>query len=104
MSVYRELLHLAETQSAALGRGDLQAAVDLLDARGALLAQATPPAPQDLDAIREVLRLDRELSGAIRERMLAIRDEALESQRGQRALAGYRPPQSLAVQTIDRRG
>jgi hypothetical protein len=104
VSAYTELLRLAQAQSAALERGDLEAAVGLLDARGALLAQAGPPRPSDADAIREVLRLDRELSGAIRERMIAIRDEAVASQRGQRALVGYRPPQTSAHATIDRWG
>jgi hypothetical protein len=42
------------------------------------------------------------LSGAIRERMLAIRAEAIDNQRGQRALAGYRPPQTSARGAIDR--
>jgi hypothetical protein len=104
MSPYAEVLRLAEAQSAALARGDLEAAVGLLDARGAVLAKAGPPRPSDADAIRQVLHLDRALSGAIRERMLAIRAETQAGQRGQRALAGYRPPQSLAVSTIDRRG
>ena len=102
MSVYTELLRLAEAQSAALARGDLEAAVGLLDARGALLAQAGPPRASDADAIREVLHLDHELSGAIRERMVHIRDQAVQSQRGQRALAGYRPPVAAPASTIDR--
>ena len=102
MSAYTELLRLAEAQSAALARGDLAAAVDLLEARGALLAQAGPPRPSDADAIREVLRLDRELAGAIRGRMLHIRNQAVENQRGQRALAGYRPSLGAAPSTIDR--
>jgi hypothetical protein len=89
MSPYRELLRLAEAQSAAVQRGDVEAAIGLLDARGALLAQAATPGVDDLDAIREVLRLDRELSGAIRERMLAIHAEATGTQRGQHALRGY---------------
>ena len=101
MSAYLELLRVAEAQSAAMARGDLEGAVGLLDARAALLAQAGPPRPTDLDAIREVLRLDRDLSGAIRQRMIHIREEALASRRGQRALAGYRPPVAAALPTID---
>jgi hypothetical protein len=89
MSAYQEILRLAEAQAAALTRGDLEAAVGLLEARGALLARAGAPGRADLDAIREVLRLDGELSSAIRERMIRLRQEALETQRGQRALAGY---------------
>ena len=102
MSVYTELVRVAEAQSAALARGDLEAAVGMLDTRAALLAQAGPPRPSDADAIREVLRLDGELSSAIRERMLHIRGLAVESQRGQRALAGYRPPIGAPAPTIDR--
>jgi hypothetical protein len=104
VSAYTELLRLAEAQSAALARGDLEAAVGMLDARGAVLALAGVPDADDLDRIREVLRLDRDLSSAIRERMLAIRAEALDNQRGQRALAGYRPSNTARVPTIDRRG
>jgi hypothetical protein len=102
MSAYRELLRLAEAQSAALASGDLEAAVGLLDARGALLARAGAPGPDDLDAIREVLRLDRQLSGVIRERMIALRDEALANQRGRHALNGYRPYPAPPVPTVDR--
>jgi hypothetical protein len=102
VSVYTELLRLAEAQSAALARGDLQAALGLLDARGALLAQADAPRPSDAETIREVLRLDRELSGAIRERMIHIRNQAVQSQRGQRALAGYRPPVAAPASSLDR--
>jgi hypothetical protein len=102
MSLYAEVLRLAEAQSAALARGDLEAAVGLLDARGALLAKAGPPQPSDADAIRRVLRLDRELAGAIRERMLRIRAQAVENRRGQRALAGYRPPLAAPASIIDR--
>jgi hypothetical protein len=102
MSLYAEVLRLAEAQSVALARGDLDAAVGLLDARGALLASAGPPRPSDADAIREVLRLDGELSSAIRERMLQLRGQAVKNQRGQRALAGYRPPVAAPASTIDR--
>jgi hypothetical protein len=102
MSLYSEVLRLAETQSAAVARGDLEAALGLLDARGALLAKAGPPQSSDADVIRQVLRLDRELAGAIRERMLGIRAQAVENQRGQRALASYRPPLAAPASTIDR--
>ena len=102
MSPYLELLHVARQQAAAVARGELGDAVALLDARGALLAQAAAPVGADFDAIREVLRLDRELSGAIRERMLHIRDEALAEQRGRQALSSYAPPPAAAVPTIDR--
>ena len=101
MSAYTELLRLAEAQAAALRAGDLEAAVGLLDTRAALLAKAGPPRPSDAEAIREVLRLDRELSGAIRERMLHIRSQAVENKRGQRALAGYRPPLAAPASIVD---
>ena len=102
MSAYLELLRLAQAQAAALARGDLDGAVSMLEARGAVLARAGAPAPADLDAIREVLRLDRDLSGAIRERMLEIRQQAMEAQRGRRALDGYGRGGRAAVSNIDR--
>jgi hypothetical protein len=102
VSAYPELLRLAQAQSAALARGDLEAAVGMLEARGAVLARAGAPGPSDLDVIREVLRLDRDLSGAIRERMLEIRQQALDNQRGRRALSGYGRGPAQAARTIDR--
>ena len=102
MSVYLELLRLAEEQLAAVRRGDLEAAIDLLEPRGALLNNAGEPTTADEDAIREVLRLDGELSGAIGERMIELRAEALAGQRGRQALSGYNPPSAQPSPTIDR--
>jgi hypothetical protein len=89
MSPYQQVLELARQQVEACSRGDLDEAVDSLDVRAALLAAAPPPSTDDLEAIRETLRIDRELSGAIRGRMIAIRDETLRVQRGRTALSGY---------------
>jgi hypothetical protein len=86
---YTRLLDLARDQAAAVARGDLDAAVNLLDARAAVLTDAPAPGAADTDAIREVLRLDRDLSSAIRERMIELRDEVLDSRRGNKALNGY---------------
>jgi hypothetical protein len=86
---YEQVLELAHKQAEAVRRGDLDAAVDALDARATLLLDAPVPTPSDLAAIHETLSLDRELSGAIRGRMLAIRDESLEMHRGHTALSGY---------------
>ena len=69
--------------------GDLEAAVGMLTERGVVLEAAPPPKPADANVIREILRLDRVLSGAIRERMVAIRDEVTEGRRGRRALDSY---------------
>jgi hypothetical protein len=102
VSAYLELLRLAQAQAAALARGDLEAAVGMLDARGALLARAGAPTPADQEAVREVLRLDRDLSSAIRERMLAIRQQAVAAQRGRRALDGYGRRGAANLSTIDR--
>src|SRR5579859_7309310 len=97
MSTFEQVLRIAQEQAEAVARGDLLAATARLEERGALL-QAVPPAgPADADCIREILRLDRVLSGQIRERMVAIRNESLEGQRGRRALDGYShapPPRS----------
>src|SRR3981081_2425025 len=100
MTTFQEVLHIAQEQAAALARGDVEAAVARLDARGTLLARAPAAQAGDSDTIEEILRLDRILSSAIRERMVNIRNEALEGQRGKRALSGYggttpRPPAGL---------
>jgi hypothetical protein len=90
MSPYQQLLELARQQADAARRGDLDAAVEAFDARAELLVDAPAPSVSDLAAIHETLVLDRELSGAIRERMLALREESREVQRGRTALSGYR--------------
>ncbi len=89
MTVYDEVLDLAREQSTAIARGDVDAAVQLLPKRAALLASAPPAAEADADAIREIIRRDRDLSGAIRERMIDLRNRAVRSQHGRVALAGY---------------
>lgn len=89
MSPFEQVLRIAEEQLAAVDRGDLLAATGRLDERGILLAAAPPAQPADKDTIEQILRLDRVLSGAIRARMVAIRNEALEGHRGQQALHGY---------------
>jgi len=86
---YARLLDLARDQAAATARGDLDTAVSLLDVRAAVLRDAPGPDAGDTAAIREVLRLDRDLSSAIRERMIQLRDEALGSRQGNKALIGY---------------
>jgi hypothetical protein len=96
MTAYQALLDLARQQTAALERGDLDGAVALLDPRAELLAQAPVATLADHPDIQQVLLLDRHLSGAIRERMLKLRDEALAAARGGSALSGYRPGQSGA--------
>jgi hypothetical protein len=89
MSTFEQVLQIAQEQAAAAARGDLLAATARIQERGVLLQTAPVAGPADADCIREILRLDRVLSGAIRERMVAIRDEAMEGQRGRRALDGY---------------
>ena len=80
MSTFEQVLRIAQEQAAAVAAGDLLAATARLEERGALL-QAVPPAgPADAECIREILRLDRVLSGQIRERMVAIRNESMEGQ------------------------
>ena len=103
MSVYQQLVHLARQQSAAVARGDVEAAVALLTDRAALLAGASPPGPADADAVREVLRRDRDLSGAIRERMLDLRARARALQQGRTALAGYNTSVRGPLHLVDSR-
>jgi hypothetical protein len=89
MSPFEQVLCIAQEQLAAVARGDLWAATSRLDERGVLLSAAPPPQLADTHIVEEILRLDRVLSGAIRERMIAIRNEVLEGQRGRAALNGY---------------
>ena len=89
MSAFQEILQLARAQSAAVARGDLETAVRMLEDRALLLQSAGQPTPEDEDAIREVMRRDRDLSGAVRERMLDIRARSLKLQQGRSAMAGY---------------
>jgi hypothetical protein len=88
---YAALLELALRQVEAAERGDLNAAIALMPERAELLANAGAPVGDDYRAIREVLRLDRDLASALRRKMIAIRDEAVGLQHGRTALAGYQP-------------
>ena len=102
MTAYQQVLDIARQQSAALGRGELEAATLLLDERAALLVAAGPPTPADVPIVEEILRLDRDLSSAIRERMIAIRDEARDGERGKKALDSYSrhlPRRPMAIDT-----
>jgi hypothetical protein len=89
MSAFEKVLCIAQEQLAAAASGDMSAAVDRLDERAALLSGAAAPLERDRHIIEEILRLDRALSGAIREHMIAIHDEVMDGQRGRRALDGY---------------
>ncbi len=102
MTPYQQVLDIAREQSAALSRGELEAATLLLDARAALLAGAAVPTAADVPIVEEILQLDRDLSSAIRLRMIAIRDEAREGERGRKALDGYGrrlPRRPMAIDT-----
>jgi hypothetical protein len=99
---YQQVLDIARQQSAALGRGELEAATALLDERGALLVGAPVPSPADVPLVEEILRLDRDLSSAIRHRMIALRDEARDGERGKQALNSYGrhlPRRPMAIDT-----
>jgi hypothetical protein len=101
-AAYARLLDLARDQAEAAARGDLDTAVNLLDVRAAVLEGAPAPGAADTDAIREVLRLDRDLSSAIRERMIELRDEARDSRRGNTALNGYARHVQRQPMAVDR--
>jgi hypothetical protein len=91
-SPYAALLEIVRSQVQAAERGEVQAAVAMMPKRARVLADAAAPAETDHAAIREVLRLDRELSTAIRHTMIELRSQAIDLQQGRTALAGYRPP------------
>ncbi len=103
MNPYQHVLDIARQQSAALLRGDLDVATALLDERAALLVGAPVPGPADVPLVEEILRLDRDLSSAIRHRMIAIRDEARDGERGRKALDSYGrrlPRRPIAIDRI----
>ena len=102
MSLYQQVLDIAREQSAALAQGELEAANALLDQRAQLLLNALVPTPDEIPLIEEIMRLDRDLSSAIRERMIKIRNEVLDGQHGRRALDGYGRRLPRAPLAIDR--
>jgi hypothetical protein len=89
MSLFHQILDVSKQQSAALARGDLDEAVRLLAERAPLVAAAGPAGKDDVDVIHEIMRRDRQLSGAIRERMIDLRNQSLKTQQGRHALSGY---------------
>jgi hypothetical protein len=95
------LLQIAREQAALVRSGDLEAAIQALEARAELLAAAPEPSPADLAAIRETLTVDRELSSAIRVRMIEIRDEGLQAQRGRGAAHGYSSRRRNLAELVD---
>lgn len=99
MSVFQEILEVSRAQSEALARGDLDAAMRMVQDRAVLIEHAGSAAtPEDEDAIREVLRRDRDLSSAIRERMIEIRNHSRKLQQGRVALSGYQSqPRQLGL-------
>jgi hypothetical protein len=103
LSGFDEVLDIARKQSLAIANDDLLEAIRLLDNRAALLAHALPAGPEDAAAIREVLRRDRDLSSAIRERMIELRTQAVAFQRGRVALAGYQTHNNGTLQLVDAR-
>jgi Flagellar protein FliT len=89
MTVYEQILEITRNQADAAAAGDLNTAIALQGPRGELIAAAPPATATDEPVIRATLALDRNIATAIRERMLAIRDEMLAARKGQQALAGY---------------
>jgi hypothetical protein len=103
MSTYAALLELVRQQLAAARGGDVESALALMNARQRVLDVAAPASPADRPLIEEVLALDRELAGFIRQRMLRIREQSLALQRGQTAMRGYgsvRHPGSSRLNTV----
>jgi hypothetical protein len=102
---YQAVLELARQQAAAIARDDLDSALALLDTRADLLTDSPPAtALEDRAAVEEVLRLDRQFSGVIRQRMLRLRDDAVQTSRGRTALGGYKPLRRASAQWLDKSG
>jgi hypothetical protein len=89
MTVYEQILEITRKQAVAAAAGDLNMAIALQGPRGELIAAAPPATAADEPVIRATLALDRDIATAMRERMLAIRDEMLAAHRGHQALVGY---------------
>lgn len=102
MGTYQKILDIAREQAASLGRGELDAAVALLEHRAELLVSAAPPGPEEVPFVQEILQLDRGLASAIRERMIRIRNDALEGKQGQKALGGYGRSAPRRPMAVDR--
>jgi hypothetical protein len=88
-NAFEQILSIAQEQLDAVSRGDLEAAVARLDQRGVLVAQLPIAQARDTSTLEEIMRLDRVLSGAIRDRMLAIREESDQLQHRTSALDLY---------------
>jgi hypothetical protein len=101
---YNQLLELARSQASALARGDVDSAVELLTQRAEIIRTLPSASGADEDAIREIMRLDRDLSSAIRERMIEIRNEVVAGRHGRAALSGYRPQLERSARAIDAAG
>jgi hypothetical protein len=101
-SKYAPLLAIARQQADLLERGDIEQAISMMDTRADIIVAVGPPEPADHETLREVLRLDRQLSSAIRERMIHLRNEAFEGQQGRRALSGYGRTVPPPRQALDR--
>jgi hypothetical protein len=101
MSVYLQILDIAQAQAEAAGSGDLDRAAALLETRRLLMEDAPAPSARDEKLIRDILRLDKDLATAFRRRMIAIREEASGTQRGHAALHGYRPTLRHTALTLD---
>jgi hypothetical protein len=91
-SPYAALLAIVRRQVDLATHGEVHSAVALMPRRADVLANNPAPADADHDVIREILGLDRELATVIRQRMIELRNEAVNLQQGRHALAGYRPP------------
>ncbi len=90
VSPFDAVCALARRQVEAASVGDFDLATRLLEDRQILLRGAVSAVTDaERSAIRETLELDRQLAGLFRERMLAIRAQAMGLERGRTALKGY---------------
>jgi hypothetical protein len=91
MSAYDTVVRLARLQAEAIGGGDIDTAVRLIDRRAEILADAPPARLEDAEAIRETLALDRLVAATLAQHMASLRGELASAQRGRTALSAYRP-------------
>lgn len=87
---FQQLVWLSERQVDAFARGEVGTMYELIAERGALIARLPTPGPADQVFLQQAIGLDRQLSEAVRERMLALRSTAAQLHQRQGNLNGYR--------------
>lgn len=87
---FQQLVDLTHRQADALANGEVRRMYELIEQRGRLIATLPSPGPADRPFVEQAIALDRQLSDAVREHMLALRSTAAQIHNRQTNLNGYR--------------